>query len=48
MITADSNELFMLVEGDVLGGRYKVKEVGADAVELTDLVTNAIRQLTLR
>jgi hypothetical protein len=48
MITADSNELFMLVEGDVLGGRYRVKAVGADAVELTDLVTNAIRQLTLR
>ncbi len=39
MITADSDELFMLIEGETLGGRYRVKTVGPDLVELTDLVT---------
>ena len=39
MITADSDELFMLIDGDTLGGRYRVKSIGADAVELIDLVT---------
>ena len=48
MITADSDELFMLVEGDTLGARYRVKAVGADVVELTDLVTGATRRLALR
>jgi hypothetical protein len=48
MITADGPELFMLVEGDSLGGRYRVKSVGADTVELTDLVTGANRRLALR
>jgi len=48
MITADGPELFMLVEGDSLGGRYRVKSVGADVVELTDLVTGELRRLALR
>ena len=48
MITADSDELFMLIEGDTLGGRYRVKSVGPDVVELTDLVTTATRRLALR
>jgi hypothetical protein len=48
MITADSDELFMLIEGDALGGRYRVKSVGPEVVELTDLVTTATRRLTLR
>jgi len=48
MITSDSDELFMLVEGDTLGGRYRVRAVGAEGVELTDLVTGAARRLTLR
>jgi hypothetical protein len=48
MITADSDELFMLIEGETLGGRYRVKTVGPDLVELTDLVTAGTRRLTLR
>ena len=48
MITADSDELFMLVEGDSLGGRYRVTAIAAEAVELIDLVTGATRRLTLR
>jgi hypothetical protein len=48
MITADSDELYMLIEGDTLGGRYRVKAVGADVVDLTDLVTSGTRRLSLR
>jgi len=48
MITADSDELFMLIEGDTLGARYRVKAVAPEGVELTDLVTSATRRLTLR
>jgi len=48
MITADSDELFMLAEGDVLGGRYRVKTVASDSAELTDLVSGSIRLLSLR
>jgi hypothetical protein len=48
MITADSDELFMLIEGDTLGARYRVKAVGPEVVELIDLVTTATRRLTLR
>jgi hypothetical protein len=38
----------MLTEGETLGGRYRVKTIGEDAVELTDLVTGASRRLALR
>jgi hypothetical protein len=48
LITADSEELFMLVAGDTLGGRYKVTVVDADAVELLDLVSGTLRRLALR
>ena len=48
MITADSDELFMLTEGETLGGRYRVKAVTETAVELIDLVTGASRRLVLR
>jgi hypothetical protein len=48
LITADSDDLFMLIDGDTLGGRYRVKAVSADAVELLDLVTGATRRLALR
>jgi hypothetical protein len=32
----------------VLGARYRVKAVGPDSLELTDLVTGAVRHLVLR
>lgn len=48
LLTADSDELFMLVAGDTLGGRYKVGAIDADAVDLTDLVSGATRRLVLR
>ena len=48
MITAGPDELFMVTAGEALGPRYKVTNVGPDVVELTDLVTSAVRRLTLR
>jgi len=48
LVTADSDELFMLTVGASLGGRYRVTAIGSDAVELNDLVTGATRRLTLR
>jgi len=48
MITADSDELFMLIVGDSLGGRYRVTAIGSEAVELSDLVTGGTRRLALR
>jgi hypothetical protein len=38
----------MVAEGQELAGRYRVSAVGADAVELKDLVTGATRRLALR
>lgn len=48
IIAAFSGELFLVKEGEQLGGRYKVKAIGADAVELIDLVTGGDRRLALR
>ena len=48
VLTSDSDEVYMLKEGDVLGARYRVKTIGADAVELSDLVTGSVRRLALR
>jgi hypothetical protein len=41
-------ELLMATEGQVLAGRYRVGKVGADAVELVDVVTGATRRLVLK
>jgi hypothetical protein len=48
IVTADSDEIYMIKEGDLLGGRYRVKAVGPGSLELTDLVTGAVRRLALR
>ena len=48
VIGGEGDHLFMVKEGDVLGGAYKVKKIGADAVELEDLTTTAFRRLALR
>lgn len=41
-------ELFMVVAGQNLAGRYRVVAVGADAVELKDELTGLTRRLTLK
>jgi hypothetical protein len=48
IISTAAEDLFMVKEGEILGGRYRVVAVGADAVELSDLVTGAVRRLGLR
>jgi hypothetical protein len=48
IIAALSGELFLVKEGDSIAARYRVKAIGKDAVELTDLVTGATRRLALR
>jgi hypothetical protein len=48
IVTALTDELFLVKEGETIGGRYRVKTIGTDAVELTDLVTGTARRLALR
>lgn len=48
MLTALGDQLFMVSEGQAFADRYRVSAVGADAVELQDLVTGSTRRLALR
>ena len=48
VIGGDADTLYMVTEGDAVGERYKVTKIGADAVELEDLLTKAYRRLALR
>jgi hypothetical protein len=36
------------MEGQAFAGRYRVTKIGADAVELEDLLTGGFRRLALR
>jgi len=48
VIGGDGDRIYMVGEGDALGERYRVKKIGADAVELEDIVSKAYRRLALR
>jgi hypothetical protein len=48
MIAGGYNELMMVVAGQRILGRYDIVAVGADAVELKDVQTGAIRRLILQ
>jgi hypothetical protein len=48
IIGGDGDTVYMVAEGDAVGDRYRVKKIGADAVELEDVVSNAYRRLALR
>jgi hypothetical protein len=48
MIAGGYNELMMVTTGQKILGRYEVVAVGADAVELKDVQTGAIRRLILQ
>ena len=48
VIGGDGDAIFMVIEGDRVGERYKVTKIGADAVELEDLVNKGYRRLALR
>jgi hypothetical protein len=48
IIGGDGDTLYIVGEGDAVGERYRVTKIGADAVELEDIVTKAYRRLALR
>jgi hypothetical protein len=48
VIGGDGDTIFMVTEGDPVGDRYKVTKIGADAVELEDVLTRAYRRIALR
>ena len=48
VIGGEGDEIFMVTEGDRVGERYKVTKIGADAVELEDVVNKGYRRLALR
>lgn len=48
MVAAPGDRLFVVIEGEELAGRYRVSAIGADAIELRDLTSGAIRRLGLR
>lgn len=48
MLTGDHGDLIMAIGGQRILGRYDVVAVGAEAVDLKDVRTGAIRRLVLR
>jgi hypothetical protein len=44
----DADTLYMVVEGQAVGDRYKVTKIGVDAVELEDLQTHGYRRIAMR
>jgi hypothetical protein len=48
IVAGDGDTIYMVVEGEPVGDRYRVRKIGADAIELEDVVTNAYRRLALR
>jgi hypothetical protein len=48
VISSLSGELFLVKEGELIATRYRVKSVGASVVELSDLLSGAVRRLALR
>jgi Tfp pilus assembly protein PilP len=48
IIGGDDDVVYMVVEGQAVGTRYKVTKIGADAVELEDLLTKGYRRIALR
>jgi hypothetical protein len=47
-VGGDGDTIYMVVEGQAVGDRYRVTKIGVDAVELEDLVTKGYRRLALR
>jgi hypothetical protein len=48
VIGGDGDAIYMVVEGQPVGSRYQVTKIGADAVELEDLLTKGYRRIALR
>ena len=48
VIGGEGDTIYMVTEGEPVGSRYKVTKIGADAVELEDLVTHGYRRIAMR
>jgi hypothetical protein len=48
VIGGDGDTIYMVVEGQAVGERYRVTKIGVDAVELEDLVTHGYRRIAMR
>jgi Tfp pilus assembly protein PilP len=48
VIGGDGDTIYMVTEGQAVGPRYKVTKIGADAVELEDVLTKGYRRIALR
>jgi hypothetical protein len=48
IVSSLSGDLYLVKEGETIVDRYKVKAVGPDAVDLSDLLSGGTRRLTLR
>jgi hypothetical protein len=48
VIGGEGDAIHIVTEGQSVADRYKVTKIGADAIELEDLVTKAYRRLALR
>src|SRR6266545_4755158 len=48
VIGGEGDTLYMVLEGQAVGDRYKVTKIGADAIELEDLITHGYRRLAIR
>jgi hypothetical protein len=48
MMTGDTGDLIMAIAGQRILGRYEVVTIDAEAVELKDVQTGAVRRLVLR
>jgi hypothetical protein len=47
-IIGDGDAIYMVAEGQPVGSRYKVTKIGADAVELEDLLTHGYRRIAMQ
>jgi hypothetical protein len=48
VIGGEGDAIYIVTEGQPVADRYKVTKIGADAIELEDLVTKGYRRLALR
>ena len=48
VIAGQADALYIVMEGQAFADRYRVTAIGADAVELKDLITGAYRRIALR
>ena len=48
VIAGEGDAIYMVVEGQMVTDRYRVTKIGADAVELDDVITHGYRRIALQ